>query len=122
MAGATEEHIARAEDALGQRLPEAVRARLKRHNGGDIVVADYPSDERTWELLPVFEDSGRERARRTSGHIVAATEEARIDDGFPADGVVLADNGTGDLLVAVGDDVLWWDHETAELHPAEVEL
>ena len=51
------------------------------------------------------------------------TKQAREWPGFPANGVAIADNGTGDKLVFVPNDagdrlaeaVYWWDHETGEL-------
>jgi len=60
---------------------------------------------------------------RTANHIVAQTHEMHASIGdLPAGSIVIADNGTGDLLllVAGGDDVVWWDHETAEIEPVSV--
>ena len=36
--------------------------------------------------------------------------------------IVIADNGTGDLLLVLGegDDVVWWDHETGDVEPVRV--
>jgi hypothetical protein len=41
---------------------------------------------------------------------------------LPAGSVVIAANGTGDLLLlpADRDDVVWWDHETGEIEPVVV--
>jgi hypothetical protein len=62
---------------------------------------------------------------RTAGHVVRETREARasIGDALPARSVVIADNGTGDLLLllADGDDIVWWDHGTGEVEPVQVD-
>jgi hypothetical protein len=61
--------------------------------------------------------------KRTTNHIVRETEEAHesLQGALPAGTVVVAANGTGDLLVLPpdGDQPAWWDHETGELHPVE---
>jgi hypothetical protein len=54
---------------------------------------------------------------RTANQVVRKTREAHDAIGdVPAGSIVVASNGTGDLLLllADGDDVVWWDHETAE--------
>jgi hypothetical protein len=53
-------------------------------------------------------------------HIVHETREAHDTiPNLPAGSVVIAENGTGDLLLllAHGDEVAWWDHETGQTEP-----
>ena len=115
---AGEDRVNEAETELGRRLPEALRARIKRDNGGEIEVAGYPGDDAIWYLHPVCSPGDRKRMARTANHVVHETREAHetIVD-LPAGAIVIADNGTGDLLLVLGegDDVVWWDHETGDI-------
>jgi hypothetical protein len=108
-----EERLAAAEEALGRRFPDGLRARLLRDNGGEITVEGHPG---VWQLHPVWDDGDRKRMGRTANHVVRETEE---HGEVPGGAVVIAANGTGDLLVLPegSDDPAWWDHETGELHP-----
>jgi SMI1 / KNR4 family (SUKH-1) len=118
-----EDRINEAETQLGRGLPDALRARLKRDNGGEIEVAGYPGDNAIWFLHPVWDPGDRKRISRTANHVVRETREARETIGdLPADAIVIADNGTGDLLLGLGegDDVVWWDHETGDVEPVSV--
>jgi hypothetical protein len=113
-----EDRIEQAETELGRRLPEALRARLLRDNGGEIRVHGYAGDDPIWSLHPVWDPGDRRRAARTANHIVRETEEARREAaGLPSGSIVIAGNGTGDLLVVLAgaDDVVWWDPETTEV-------
>ena len=84
-----------------------------RDNGGEITVEGHPG---VWQLHPVWDDGDRKRMGRTANHVVRETEE---HGEVPGGAVVVAANGTGDLLVLPegSDDPAWWDHETGELHP-----
>lgn len=113
------EFVQRAEGKLGRKLPADYVVRMCRANGGEVAAgAD------TWSLYPIFDDSDRKRLKRTCNDIVRETLSARQWDNFPPDAVAIASNGGGNQLVFVADpasdryrdDVLWWDHETGEIH------
>ena len=110
--------IHEAERQLGRTLPMDLRVRLHRENGGGIrAVGDV------WQLFPVFDPSDRKRITRTANHIVRETRWARECAGFPADAIAIADNGGGDFLIVQpgSDDIQFWDHETGETEPVEVD-
>ena len=108
------------EGRLGRRLPDAHRRRLIRENGGEI-----RADREDWTLFPVWDPTNRKTMGRTGNHIVRENEALRRDwaDILPAGSIAIADNGGGDLLVLSpgSDDVLFWDHETGETSPANVQ-
>jgi hypothetical protein len=108
----TDDRIVAAETALERRFPDAMRARLQLQNGGDIATED---DD--WTLHPVQDTSDRKRLARTASHVVRETAAARSWPGFPAEGIAIASNGSGDCLVLLpgSDAVLLWDHETGTL-------
>ena len=95
-----------------------------RDNGGEIEVGGYPGDDAIWSLHPVWDPSDRRHIARTTNHIISETHEAHdgISD-LPAGSIVIAGNGSGDLLLVLADtdDVVWWDHETAEVEPVTVD-
>src|SRR5688500_13726124 len=90
----TEEHVRRAEEALGVTLPALHRARLLRNNGGEVEAADD-----VWQLFPVQDTSDRKRISRTANHIVREATQARQWPEFPPTAVPVAANGTGDYLI-----------------------
>jgi hypothetical protein len=47
------------------------------------------------------------------------TRTIEAADELPEGAIVVAENGTGDLLVLMADrsEPAWWDHETGEMHP-----
>lgn len=113
----TEAMIARAEQAVGRRLPTAWRQRLLESNGGSL-----ETEEEEWQLYPVFDDSDQRRIKRTFNDIVRETAESRKWHGFPADAVAIGSNGTGDLLIllpesvaAFGETLYAWQHDSGEL-------
>jgi hypothetical protein len=121
-----ENRLEAAERALGHRLPQDLRRRLRRDNGGEVTAIPLQEGagedvDPYWHLFPVWDDSDRRRAKRTAGHIVRETSEARSWPGFPSDAVAVADNGTGDRLIMRDGDAAWWDHETGETHPVRVD-
>jgi hypothetical protein len=111
-------HIDRAAQKLGIRLPLSYIVHMQWSNGGDVEAAND-----TWQLFPIFDDSDKNRIKRTCNDIVRETKVAREWSGFPENGVATASNGTGDKLVFVpnesnerlAEQVYWWDHETGEL-------
>jgi hypothetical protein len=116
----SEEFIAKAEDRLGVRLPDALRARLLAENGGELEV-----DDESWTLFPVADNSDRKRVARSANHIVAEAANARMWEGFPPAGVAIATSGGGDFLILLPDEgdptrlsptLYRWDHETGLHH------
>jgi hypothetical protein len=116
----TEEAIEVAEGALGRPLPDALRRRLLRNNGGDIVVR-IDGEEEWWELHPVRDERNRETVRRSANDVVRAQESAREWAGFPDDAVAIAEQD-GDQLVLLADEGMpkLWLHETGEIRDVEV--
>ena len=121
----TEDQLRRAEEGIGLALPVTLRSRLIRENGGEIQAADD-----IWQLFPVQDTSDRKRLSRTANHVLRETSEARKWPTFPPDAVAIAGNGTGDYLIlrpaseappTLSDVVLFWDHETGEATPVDVE-
>ena len=120
--------IRTAEEALSVRFPASYVAKMRAENGGTIVAAppgvsiDQTQDW-TWELIPISDTSSTRRLSRTCNDIVRETADARTRAGFPSDAVVIAEAGTGDLLLfckrRFGPDldeaVYWWDHETTRI-------
>jgi hypothetical protein len=54
----------------------AMRERLLRNNGGEILV-EWDGDGEEWQLHPVFDDSDRETTRRSANHLVREQQSAR---------------------------------------------
>jgi hypothetical protein len=110
--------IHEAERQLGRTLPMDLRVRLHRENGGGVRAAGDG-----WRLFPVFDTGDRRRIARTANHIVRETRSVRERAGFPEGAVAIAENGGGDLLIlrAGSDEVEFWDHETGETEPVEVD-
>jgi hypothetical protein len=74
-----------------------------------------------WELHPIADDSDRKRLARTSNSVVDETHRSRDWPGFPENAVAVGSNGTGDVLVLLGEDgklgnaFFVWLHKTGEL-------
>ena len=109
--------ISETEQKLGVRFPASFVTAMTKSNGGSVQTR---VDE--FILFPFFDGSDRKRIQRTCGSIDRQTKSARNDcHGFPADAVVIGENGGGDLLIllpmadrpdALQHSVYWWDHET----------
>jgi hypothetical protein len=113
-----DDRIADAEKALGRRLPDGLRGRLRQENGGEIEAAGI-----VWSLHPVFDDSDRGRLRRTAtSNVVHETEDARaaFEELFPEGAIVVANDGGGDYLLLLSDEnePRWWEPRTGRLEPA----
>ncbi len=106
-----------AAQKLGIRLPISYIVKMQRSNGGDINVA---GDD--WQLFPIYDDSDKNSIRRTCNDIVRETKLARERACFPSDGVAIASNGGGDLLLFLPNEmgermseaIYFWDHQTGE--------
>jgi hypothetical protein len=96
MAFDVDEHfIAATEEALGCKLPKALRARLAVCNGGKVLTANED-----WLLFPVPDTSSKKRLIRTFNDMIKETASARQWPHFPTDAIAVASNGCGDLLIA----------------------
>lgn len=116
-----EKYVAEAERKLGVRFPKAFCERLRRRNGGEVAVGNE-----VWIVHPVFDSSDRRRMGCTANHILRETEVARECPDFPANAVVVAENGSGDRLVflpdprgqaVLGSTVYHWEHDGGRLEP-----
>jgi hypothetical protein len=113
-----EGRIAAAEKALGRRLPDGLRGRLHRENGGEIEAAGI-----VWYLHPILDDCDRGRLRRTAtNNVVHETQEARaaFEELFPDGAIVVANDGGGDYLLLLSEEnqPRWWEPRTGRLEPA----
>jgi hypothetical protein len=117
----SEQHLLEEETKLGRRLPEPLRSRLSRSNGGEIACADPDWDE-WWRLYPVWDPTDRRTIGRTANNIVRETASLHQDLGgvFPNDAIAVGANDGGDhLIVRAGrDEIEIWDHETGGIVPA----
>lgn len=93
-----------AQAALGHRFPASYRARMLRKNGGQLDLDGEP-----WWLFPIADHTDRKSLARTADDVVRNTAVARSDGlGFPADGIAIAHNDAGDLLLfRAGDPQVW---------------
>lgn len=112
-------YLAQTEQKLRIVFPQVFRLQMMRDNGGEL-----ETEEDTWQLYPVFDDSTQSRLKRTCNDIVYETEQARQWGRFPATAIAIAGNGNGDHLVylmdqvngtKLGASVYQWVHETGEL-------
>jgi hypothetical protein len=109
--------IAETEAALGVSFPAVFKLYMSRSNGGAIQL-----DDEDWFLFPLRDSTNRETIRRSAEDICRETQRAiEAGLGFPADGVAIAHNGAGDLLLLrrqgsrLGDEVWLYRLRGAEL-------
>jgi hypothetical protein len=89
------ERIADTERALGATFPNAFKMYMSRSNGGSVSLGGE-----AWFLFPLRDSTNRETIRRSAEDVCHETERAiGADLSFPADGVAIAHNGAGDLLL-----------------------
>ena len=117
-----EKYIAQTEQQLGLTFPPCFKAKMIEMNGGEVV-----ADDDLWQLFPFFDQADKKRIKRTCNHIIYETKQAQQWQGFPADAIAIASNGSGDLLIfkkmdnvriseqQLDDTVYRWSHETATL-------
>ncbi|MEZ5893823.1 MAG: SMI1/KNR4 family protein [Parvularculaceae bacterium] len=112
-----EKYLVACEAHIGRSLPTELRARLSKNNGGEIEVDGEP-----WRLFPVWDDSERDRIKRTANHIVTETTAAHAGWGMSGDLVTIGEDGCGNYLVLkpYGEEVFVWGHETQELSVAKI--
>lgn len=89
---ASEDAVKAAEERLGRPLPAPLRERLRRNNGGDILV-NWGGAEEEWQLHPVWDGSDRETMRRSSNHLVYEQDSVQSWPGFPANAISIATLG-----------------------------
>ena len=117
-----EKYILQTEQQLGLTFPPCFKAKMIEMNGGEVV-----ADDDLWQLFPFFDQADKKRIKRTCNHIICETKQAQQWQGFPADAIAIASNGSGDLLIfkkmdnvriseqQLDDTVYRWSHETATL-------
>ncbi|MGQ0634701.1 MAG: SMI1/KNR4 family protein [Planctomycetaceae bacterium] len=111
-------YVRRTEAKLGRQLPPNYVVLMCRSNGGG-----FEAHGDDWTLHPIFDDSDRQRLRRTCNDIVRETDAARQWPNFPPNALSIGSNGSGDHLLLLADPssdhydavVYIWDHETGEL-------
>jgi hypothetical protein len=106
-----EKFIVAAEQELGRPLPEPLRSRLGRANGGEIEI-----EGDVWTLHPIPDNSDRKRVSRTANNILRETDMARSWSGFPSTAISIAEDGTGDRMVLrEGSNVIErWRHDSRD--------
>lgn len=112
------ERVKIAEQEIGRPLPQELRERLMRENGGEVTAVPIREDEQEdfdpyWDLHPVWDDSDRKRASRSANNIAREAKEATGWAHFPEGAVPVASNGTGDRLILLPDtdEIVAWEHE-----------
>lgn len=121
-----EERVDAEEQRLGRRLPSQLRDRLIEENGGE-VESDEPFNDH-WELYGVADLRSDKKGRSWMADGLADVTEREVESWgeawqMPDDVVVIAANGSGDLLLLLADDTYGVrDHETRELIPTGVRL
>ena len=111
-----EKYLVETENALGAKLPDSYRLAMMKNNGGTVDAVD---DD--WELIPILDAADRKRLARSCNDILKETASFREWRGFPADAVVIAENGSGDCIVFIRDGDRFnpqphvWSHETRAL-------
>lgn len=114
----TEDRIVAAEEAVGCRLPAAYRQRLLSNNGGEVQI-----EHDVCVLFPVWDPSDKKRMKRTANHLIKENEAAKCAFGFPDDTIAIASDSYGNYLVHKrdGEAIEFWDHETGECEPVEID-
>ena len=87
-------YITETEKELGLVFPDKFKSKMTKENGGELI----PDDD-DWQLFPFFDKSDKKRISRTCNHIGLETKQAHEWDNFLNNGVAIASNGCGDLLV-----------------------
>lgn len=115
----TDERIDEEQARVGRPFPVAMRERLLRSNGGDILVG-----EERWTLFPVWDPGTKASSRRSASHV--ARETASLYEALgallPPGLVAIGENGSGDyLLLDPQARPVVWRHEDGTIEPADVD-
>lgn len=111
-------YIIETEQELGLFFPNNFKTKMTKENGGEVV-----TDDDDWQLFPFFDKSDNKRMSRTCNHIILETKQAKSWNNFPKNGIAIASNGSGDLLVLLpteedntklSDEIFMWFHKTGE--------
>lgn len=112
-------YIKEAEGELGVQFPKSFIEKMKKENGGE-----FSTDEDDWTIYPFFDKLDNKRISRTCNHIVLETNQLRKIEGFPKNGIAIAENGCGDNLIMlpfqenqteIREKIYIWLHETREI-------
>ncbi|MCK8143337.1 SMI1/KNR4 family protein [Flavobacterium sp. I-SCBP12n] len=112
-------YIKEAEVELGVQFPKSFIEKMKKENGGE-----FSTDEDDWTIYPFFDKLDNKRISRTCNHIVLETNQLREIEGFPKNGIAIAENGCGDNLIMlpfqenqteIREKIYIWLHETREI-------
>jgi len=112
-------YIEETEKELDVIFPPNFKTKMEKENGGEIEVqGEY------FDLHPFFDKSDKKRINRTCNHIALETKNAKEWDNFPSNGIAIASDGCGNLLLLIHngdkklqDTIHFWDHETGEITP-----
>jgi hypothetical protein len=111
-----EKYIIETESELNVKFPPVFKNRMIEENGGEI-----DSDNYFFQIHPFFDKSNKKRISRTCNHIGLETKNARGWDGFPENGIVIGNGGSGDLIFLqhngngiLTDEIYLWDHGEIE--------
>jgi hypothetical protein len=114
-------YLQEAETQLGVRFPDSYRQVIMASNGGEIEI----DEDFAFFIFPIADKSEPKRIARTMNHVVANTQKLIKDDiGFPADGIAIAEDQSGNYLVmlktdgALQPEIYVWYHE----EPDDLEL
>ncbi len=83
----TEKYIEAAEAELDIQLPDWLKQRLLRANGGD-----FQTEDDYWQLFSVLDSSDRKHMARSASTIFRETTSARQWEGFPDKAVAIGSN------------------------------
>ena len=112
-------YIIETEQELRVIFPDNFKSKMIKENGGELMTED---DD--WQLFPFFDKSDKKRISRTCNHIGLETKQAREWGNFPTNGIAIASNGSGDILVLLptkesdeklSDEIFIWFHETGKI-------
>ncbi len=111
-----EKYIIETESELNVKFPPEFKTRMMEDNGGEIDSGNF-----FFQLHPFFDKSDKKRISRTCNHIGLETKNAREWNGFPKNGIVIGDGGSGDLIFLqhnrngiLSDEIYLWDHGEIE--------
>lgn len=112
-------YIEETEKELDLEFPESFKLKMEIENGGELA-----TDEEDWFLIPFLNKADNKRISRTANHIIRETNEAKNCGNFPQNGIVIADNNSGDHLILLPEEgnskklkneIYQWLHETGEV-------